>query len=181
MVVGQDPLSFSQVATAAPYQLAIDIPSSISPRRYTITAHGVTPAGQGVRSAAITLTVERADAPTSIYAEPSTLNFQLAGDSCPLRVVGHYADGSETDITESLNTTYASNDPSIATVNSTGVVTAVSPGTTRIVINGSYSLQVTVRPTLTVRPPQKALHASETQQFDVLANGSRVSGSQLVH
>jgi hypothetical protein len=176
IVVGQNPIGFSQVLTAPPYQFSILIPPDISPRRYTITADGTIALGQGVSSDPITLAVERAEIPTSLYAEPSVLDFELAGDNCPLRVVGVYADGSQTDITESLNTTYASNDPSIATVSSTGIVTAIGPGTTRIVINGSYSVQVTVQPPLTALPQQKALHASQTQQFVALAMDQSMPG-----
>jgi hypothetical protein len=176
IVVGQNPIGFSQVLTSPPYQFSILIPPDISPRRYAVTADGVIAPGQGATSEPIILAVERADAPTSIYVEPSVLDFDLTGDDCSLRVVGRYADGSQTDITESLYTTYASNDPSVATVNSTGVVTAVAPGTTRIVINGSYSVQVTVQPPLTALPAQKGLHPSQTQQFYALAMDPSMPG-----
>lgn len=176
IVIGQGAIGFSQLLTAPPYQFSITIPPDLRPRTYTITADGTIVPGQGASSDPVTLAVERPDSPTSIYAEPSVLDFQLPGDSTSLRVVGNYTDGTQTDITESLNTTYVSNDPTVATVSTTGVVTAVAPGTTRIVINGSYSLQVTVRPPLLVRPPQVGLFASQSQQLTVRAMDPSMPG-----
>jgi Bacterial Ig domain/IPT/TIG domain len=176
IIIGQGPLGYSQILTGPPYQFSLQVPADISPRRYRITADGVTAPGQGASSPSVTLSVERADSPVSLKTEPSVLQFRMVGDLCPLHVIGSYADGTETDITESLSTTYASNDPAIATVNSFGVVTAMAPGTTRIVVNGSYSLPVTVRPRITVMPPQRALHAGQSQQFFAKAADPAVPG-----
>jgi hypothetical protein len=128
VIVGSDAIGFSPVLVAAPYQVSIQIPLGIRPRRYRLRAVGTTTPGQGVTSDPITLVVERPDNPVTLSAEPSIMNFQLAGDQSPLRIVGTFPDGSLVDVDESTYITYQSDTPSVATVDADGHVTAIAPG-----------------------------------------------------
>lgn len=167
------PLGISSMLSAAPYQFSYPIPKDTRPGRNHIVAVGFITRGEPLYSDPVDLAVERADRPTSVSTEFSTLDFWRVGDFLPLRVIGRYADGSQTDLTESRSTTFRSENPSVATVSAAGVVTAVAPGATRIAVNGVYWVPVTVRPPLMVRPPRRTMHASESQRFDFIKFGPR--------
>jgi uncharacterized protein YjdB len=152
-IIGADPIGFGDILTALPYRFKVQIPSGIRPLRYALTATGKLAPGKIAMSAPIMLTVERADTPVNLTVEPSSLHLRSAGDIIGLRVIGKYADGSETDIRESVSTTYVSDDPSIASVSRDGVVKALAPGTTHIVINGTYALPVMVSRPVPLRLP----------------------------
>ncbi len=168
ILIGGDPIGFSQPLSAPPYQFTIQIPSHIVPGRYQLTADGATAPGQGAASDPITLVVERADAPVSLRAQPALLHFSAAGQKGYLRVIGTFADGTTTDLTKSGLTTYTS-PASVATAGTYGIVTA-SAGPTAGVIQVAYAslsvfVPVTVDAPLKIAPRQKALYASQTQQF----------------
>lgn len=112
--------------------------------------------------------VERPDRPVSLDIQPSVLTLS-AGKEIPLTVTGTYRDGSTAVLTKSTKTTYASQDPSVATVTSEGVVKAVAPGDTNIVVNGTILISVTVDGPIRIAPSGVALHASETEQFIAMA------------
>ena len=168
IIVGGDPIGFSPVLVAPPYQFSIPIPPHIRPRRYTLTADGTTAPGQGAYSDPIRLVVERPDNPVSLTAEPSTMAFQLAGDQCPLRIVGTFPDGSLVDVQESTYITYRSDTPGVATVDADGMVTAVAPGSANIVATyagASATVPVTVAQPVTIAPAGVSLYTSSTQKF----------------
>jgi hypothetical protein len=70
----------------------------------------------------------------AINAQPAILNFTKIGNKIPLRAIGTFADGTTLDITHSIRTTYSSDDSQIATIDANGVVTAVAPGQTFILV-----------------------------------------------
>ncbi len=164
IVMGQDPMGFSQVLTAPPYQFSIQIPSDIRPGRYTLTASGAISPEQGAESDPISIDVERPDAPEGMSTDPSSLTLPVGGQS-GLRVIGYYADGSSVDLSRSTQITYLSQAPGAATVTSEGLVTAVTPGTTNIVINGNMIVPVTVNSPIILNPAQATLSGSRTRQF----------------
>jgi len=162
-VVGQN-IGFSTALSAPPYNFSLQIPTNIDPNQYTIRAVGMITPGNLVKSPRITIVVQRPDSPVSLRVEPSVLKLNIGANGY-LRVVGTYGDGSTADLTQAPSTSYVSNSPAIATVNNWGMVTAVSSGSTTIVVNGTEQVPVTVAPAMRIAPVQKALYAGQSQKF----------------
>jgi hypothetical protein len=118
-LVGKDPIGFTKYLTAPP-------------------------PGQNVYSDPVSIDVERSDAPRRYNVDPPSLTFDRLGESETLSVTGVFADGSRVDITHSTLTKYSSYKPAVATVDANGVVKAVRPGSTSILINGAISIPVTI-------------------------------------
>jgi len=127
-VVGEGPIGISTtLATGVPGQFTLDVPADIACRRYIVTADGTTAAGQDV-STSVTIDVERSDMPTSIRAAHPSIGFEAPGASVPIRILGSFTDGKVLDVTRSTNVVYESSDPTVATVSSSGEVTALAAG-----------------------------------------------------
>lgn len=87
----------------------------------------------------------------SITATPSPLRLVTVNEQKALRVEGTFEDGSTADLTRNPATMYTSSNPSVATVDSTGVVTAVANGSATITVrNGNISTTVPVTVTIAV-------------------------------
>ncbi len=156
-LIGQHPLGVGMVLSGAapgiigrglgegrPMQFTLKIPTEIQPGIYRVTAIGRTSGGD-VESEALTLDVEKPE-PTRIWAEPALLHFTHIGDQIPVRVLGAFADGSSDELTKSTRTSFESANPRVATVNPSGIVTAVSPGKTTITVrNPSLQYSIPVR------------------------------------
>jgi hypothetical protein len=170
VVAGQYPIGFSPVLTGAASQFTLPIPAQTPPGVYSLTALGVT-SGGSVSSAPITISVERADAPVEIHVTPETLSLPV-GERMALRVVGTYADATKLDITHSAFTSFSSNSTGVASVDTQGNVTAVSPGLARILINNSLSIPVEVPQTFSVTPDWPFLYASQSTQFSAFQPGT---------
>jgi hypothetical protein len=171
-IVGENPIGFSAPLYTAPYQFSVPLPTTIRPKQYVLTAEGVVTPGHVVRSTPITIVVQRSDSPTSLRLQPSVVNLDI-GQNAYLRVVGTYSDNSTADLTQAASTTFVSNSPAIATVNAYGAVTAVSSGSTTILVNGTVVVPVTVAPAMEIAPRQKALYAGQSGGFyPTLANSS---------
>jgi len=136
-VVGEDPIGLSDTSTSVPAQLSVSIPAAMTAGPHMLTAVGVTSAGQSVQSPTISLDIERSDSPTSISSPLPLLVMGAQGEQAQARIIATFSDGSVLDVTQSSNVTYSSPKTSIATVSSTGTVTAVSPGSTWI--SASYN------------------------------------------
>ena len=169
VVAGNGPIGFSKVITAAPYQASLTLPAGLSPGRYSLTAIGVTASG-AVYSSPISISVERTDAPVEFHVTPQTLSL-AAGNRMPLRIVSTYADGSMLDTTHSIASSFSSNTPGVATVDSQGNVTAVGPGSARIMVNNSLSIPVNVSGGLTVAPEFPVVYASQAADFSAFRPG----------
>lgn len=168
VVVGDLPLGSSQVVTAPPYQFQIQIPPDITPGPYTLMAVGVTSDGNAVDSDAVTVAIERPDAPQSLSSDLLTLTFDYIEGSAALIVYGAFSDGSKVDLTRSTLTAYTSDNPAVATVDANGVVTAVGSGAANITVansGASVQIPVTVPAALTIVPRSRSLYVSQTAQF----------------
>jgi hypothetical protein len=124
--------------TSPPYQFSFTVPpipsKGIGPGINTISVMGTTTAAAGPVFAAVPIAIERADSPQSIAIDRSAFELSV-GEELPIGVYGKYSDASTLRITESTQTTYTSQDPSIAAVVTTdGVVRGVAPGSTTIVV-----------------------------------------------
>jgi Bacterial Ig-like domain (group 2) len=158
------PIRFGTPVPGTTNQFSILIPTTTPPGYSTLVAGGVTTQGQSVDSPQIKIAVQRPDAPIRLSVEPSIFELNV-GEKGNLHVWGAYSDGSNFFLSYAPNTTYLSNNPSIATVDSQGIITAASPGSTTIVVNGSAMVSVQVDPPMTIAPPKKALYAGQSQQF----------------
>ena len=168
-IIGEDPVGFSTVAEGVPAQFTMSIPDDIACRMYLLTAAGTTAAGQGTESQSIRIDVERPDLPTSLSAQIPALIFESQGEETSLQISGTFSDGSILDVTQSSNLAYISSNPSIATVDANGLVTAVGIGNTWIAAKYSEGGQfvqmfvpVTVLPPLLSASPSSLSFGSQT-------------------
>jgi hypothetical protein len=146
-VIGEYPIGMSTVATSVPAQFSITIPSDIAPGQYRLTAEGTTVPGQDTQSASITIDVERPDLPTSLTTLLSGVFFQSQSQVTPLIVLATFSDGSVLDVSRSTNLAFSSANTNTATVDATGLVTSVAPGTGNITATytlGANSVQVSI-------------------------------------
>ncbi|MED1642985.1 Ig-like domain-containing protein, partial [Brevibacillus agri] len=138
--------SVTNITNKAVYQ-------SAQPAIATVAASGVI-TGVAVGSTTVTITFEgktvavpvqitEAQEPVqSLTATPASLNL-LAGKTESLQVTATYKDGKTADV--SKQAAYVSQDPTVATVQADGLVTAVKPGSTSIQIShGGVSTSVPV-------------------------------------
>ena len=131
-VIGED-IGIAPPKQSPPYSFGLKIPNNIIGAK-KITALGLTSTGEGVFSQSIVVDVENSAPLTDVNVEPPELNFIHVGDQVNLTVIGKFGDGTELDVTHSSNTSYQTNDATVATVSTDGVVTAAGVGTTGIII-----------------------------------------------
>jgi Bacterial Ig-like domain (group 2)/Dockerin type I domain len=136
-----------KVGTSSTITYMLNVPNILAgPRK--LTATGVDSLGNLVFSPSITIDIEPAAASTTLNVTPTLLHFEFAGDQTQLTASGTFADGSTLELTQSSRTTYTSSDPTVATVNSTGLVTAVGQGTSKttkiLVQNNGQSATVSI-------------------------------------
>jgi hypothetical protein len=159
---GEDPIGFSDAASALPATFSITIPAEIDCRPYSLRALGITVAGNAADSDFIDLDVERADMPISLSSQFPGLTMEAQGQLSPMMLSATFSDGSTLQVTESTKVTYQSTNTSVFTVDGTGTATAVAPGSASLVAtyqnsngpNLQISIPVTVLPfALTFSPP----------------------------
>ena len=120
---------------------------------------------------------------TGIEVRPDTLELS-AGPAIPLEVWGLYDDSSKVLLfTDTDNTTYASDNPAVATVDAEGLVTLVVPGTTavRTTYNGSLTAAAAIHvltpaPVIT-SPLVSAGSAGHTYSYQIAVDGAPVAFS----
>ena len=145
-IMGEDPLGFSQRTNGQGLQFLLTIPSNTTLGAYQVSAMGSGDNGSLVVSAPVSLQVDIPKARFKIQTEPSVLRFDAPGETMPLHVIGAFGDGSKIDMTHSLQMSYSSQNPQVASVDDQCIVTALAPGSTRIVVNnGTYSYFVDTR------------------------------------
>lgn len=148
IIIGEDPIGFSQVLTSSPYQFTLQLPTIIRAGSYKLTASATGSLGEDLESAPITVDVEPAGAVTSLRVEPTMIQFSFVGDQMPLRVIGTVQ--TAIDLTRSSKVTYASQNAAVAVVSTSGLVTAAGGGQTNIVVSASGN-QISVP--IAVPPP----------------------------
>lgn len=151
---GEDPIGFSNAATAVPATFSITIPAEIDCRKYSLRALGATAAGDVADSDFIDLDVERADMPLSLSSQFPSLTMEAQGQVSPMMLTATFSDGSALQVTESTKVTYQSTNTLVFTVDGTGAATAVAPGNASLIAtyqnsngpNLQLSIPVTVLP-----------------------------------
>jgi hypothetical protein len=142
-VIGQA-IGLSLVVNDPPYIFSLAIPNGTVGQK-TITAAGITPSGTMIFSPSVTIDCEPAAPVTALSLNLNEISFDFTGDQVELTVEGKLADGSSVNLTQSSNTTYSSGNIAVATVTTSGLVTAVGPGTTTITaLNGGQIAAATV-------------------------------------
>ena len=165
IIVGQNPLGTSQSLNATLYQFQLLIPAGIPAGSYSLTAVGALAPGQPVYSDPMSIDIEPASAPTSLSVGPAVIDLSVIGDQVPLEVVGTFSDGSTVWMTNSSTIAYSSDTPSVASVDTNGIVTAIAPGTALVSANGR-NVPVTVRPPVVIVPSNPvSLFPSQSRQY----------------
>jgi hypothetical protein len=160
VILGEDPLGWSEVARSVPAQFSVRIPSKIPDcRKYGLKAMGNDAAGELVE-AWIDIDVERPDTPISIssFQFPRlTLEARPKGRAFNLIILATFSDGSNIAVTESSYVTYQSSNTAVAAADGLGGITAVAPGTASIKVTYKNpqggSVQVSV-PVTVVSPDE---------------------------
>jgi hypothetical protein len=119
-------------AGPSPNQFLQVVPTTMRPGVYHLTALGKNSSGV-VFSTAVAIDVEPQYTP-AIKVKPSVLAFTAPGATLSVQVSGTFFDGTTLDMTHSSRTTFTSNNPQVATVDGNGVVTAVGPGQTALMV-----------------------------------------------
>lgn len=132
------------IKSTPPYNYSITIPSNLIGKK-KVTAFGMTGPDTAVYSAPITLDIEIPTFPESLSVDPTGIDFKFVGEQIPISVIGNYSDGTSADITYSSNIAYKSENTSIATVDTQGMVTDAGPGSTAVIVTiGSLSIGVPI-------------------------------------
>jgi hypothetical protein len=153
-IVGQDPIGLTPAISAPPFQFAISVLPGSSIRKYRLTAWAIDGRGQTVVSMPITINVESAVDPVAMRAQPTSLYLEAQGQRHPLAITATFPDGTVADITESSNVVYSSSDTKVVSVDTSGVVTAVGPGSASVTATyGPSSSGVRVSVPVTILPP----------------------------
>ena len=154
--------------TAPPFQFTVQIPQGTTPGPYKLTALGAITAGQPIWSDSITIDVERPDSPNTLTTDPPGPLGVYVGETFGVDVIGTYDDGSTVNLTNSSQTTLESQSPGIVSVGPGGNLTALAPGSTQIIVNGTLAVPVTVDQPIRVIPASATLTASQTREFSTL-------------
>jgi len=152
IIIGANPIGFSQVLEQPPYKFTLPIPLHITPRRggYMITADGILAPGQGASSMPVNIHLERADLPEILLAGDNSLNNGFYPSSTPgkpyqlhlnkvgweemLYLMGIFPGREQVDLTESRYVKYSSDNLRVAKINEIGTVHATGIGSAKITI-----------------------------------------------
>lgn len=172
-IIADDPLGFSQTTNGQSLQFQLTIPSDTTIGAYDVSAMGTAPDGSAVDSPPISLQVDSPNTQFVISTVPSVLRFSAPGEAIPLHVIGTFPDGSQLDMTHSVQIEYSSANSQVATIDSQGIVTAVGPGSTYVGpcsnIMGQiscYNVNTTVGQLATmITPPNGSVLSSSAVNF----------------
>jgi hypothetical protein len=135
---------------------------------YSLVAKAKDNVGKDLQSVPVVIDVERSDFPDSLVVYPPVIKAELQGPSVPLVVVGHFPDNTETLLTRSINISFRSTNPNVATITTAGDVRADGIGDAMIVASyrmGDLSKSVTMgvsvpSPVLRITPAVLSIGAS---------------------
>ncbi len=145
--IAKYPIGISTNATSTPAQVSVAIPLDIDCGIYFLMAEGIITPGQIVYSSSISIDVERPDLPTKLTASPRSLIIESLGEQTSVELRATFADNSVLHVTQSTLLTYSSSNTSVATVDSSGKITAVGPGNSWVTVTytvGGQSLPLIV-------------------------------------
>jgi hypothetical protein len=144
--------------TAPPWDFPLHIPDHVAPGPYLVTAVGGNEPGQVIPSVPITLQVEEpADSSMRLDVEFHFMELRLGDTPHLLDALGLFPGdqevfpGNRVVLNQSMYISFQSTAPGAATVDQLGNVTAVAPGTTKIIVayrDSHAETSVTVLPKL---------------------------------
>lgn len=138
-VYGGDPIGLIGSLSSLPGQLSLTVPSSgITLGSHTLTAIGTPSSGGPPVLATVSIDVERADFPVGIWTTLPGLEINTLGEQARLVLYADFQDGTSWRATGSSYVTFSCSNAAVATVDSSGLVTAVGPGAA--VIAATYTL-----------------------------------------
>ena len=147
--------------------------STLSTGTVTISAQS------GGQTGTATLTISSAT-PTSLQITPSSISNLPAGDVQQLTTTATFTDGSSQNVTSSA--AYSTSDPAVATVNQSGLLSAVGPGSATITATlggATATLPVTISSaaltSIAVTPASPSIPAGQGRQLT--ATGTYSDGS----
>jgi hypothetical protein len=136
-----DPFGFAGTISPLPGELSMQIPMDIDLGSHTLTVEGTPKSGKEPVSATVEIDVERPDFPASMSANFPGIQFDSPGEQIRLEVLAQFFDRttvpiktSTHSITESSRISFSSANRDVATVDSSGQVTAVAPGSGLITV-----------------------------------------------
>ncbi len=127
-LIGEDPIGFAGTISRLPGELSVPIPKDINLGRHTLTVEGRPQAGKELVLATVDIDVERLDFPVSMSATDSRIGLDSPGEQIHLEVLADYSDGTTYRATSSSHISFSSANTEVATVDASGMVTAVAPG-----------------------------------------------------
>jgi hypothetical protein len=151
-LVGGSPAVTSQgFQSGSSLAFTVTVPTTANAGAFGITALATTSAGTLVESAELTLDVERADAPQSLTAQPSGIQFSFVGDSLSVDVVGVFADGSKWLMTQSSQLQVSSSNTGVALFQNGSIIAAGAGSTSVTFAVGSITQSVRVTVPTSIR------------------------------
>jgi uncharacterized repeat protein (TIGR01451 family) len=135
IIVGENPIGFSEALAAAPFQFPVTIPTSINAGLYHLTADATGAEGQDLQSAPIMIDVEPSVGISFLKIQPRLIQLAI-GESASLTVMGTLVTGTQMDLTNSTLISFTSSNTGVATVSQGGAVTVVGAGFAYITISG---------------------------------------------
>jgi len=127
-LIGRDPIGFAGIISPLPGELSVPIPKDIDLGRYMLTVGGTPKSGKERIIASVEIDVERQDFPVSMSASFSGIELDTPGEQIHLEVLADYSDGTTYRATSSSHISFSSANTEVATVDASGMVTAVAPG-----------------------------------------------------
>jgi hypothetical protein len=136
-IVMEDPFDIDQEATSLPAKFAIEIPKTIRPGIYSVSAMAGL-AGRGGQAgelvvAIIEVDIERREMPRAIASVGRQVELRKKGQTSHIEVIGEFGNGDFVDVTESTRVTFESSNTAVATVDRSGTITAVGTGQTEVI------------------------------------------------
>ncbi len=185
-LIGDDPIGFVGTIPSLPGQITVLIPTSkIDCGTHVLTVESTPTGGSGPVFASVAIDVERPDFPTQLSTTVSGLALESMGEQINLDLLAYFSDGALFTVTASSYVAYSSSNTAVATVDSSGNVTAVGAGNASIVVTytlSGQSLQISIpvnvsAPKLAVSPasltfPSQAVGTSSAPQQLTLTNVS---------
>jgi Big-like domain-containing protein len=134
-IVMEDPIEYDKGATSLPAHFAIKIPRDISPGSYSLSATGGRAGGQLV-VAVIEVDIERRELARAIrrrLPQLPQIYFEKRGETRDIELIGDFGNGDFVDVSKSSRVTFESSDTAVASVDTSGTITAVGAGQATVV------------------------------------------------
>jgi len=145
---GAQDIGTSAYSFAAPYAMSLTVPSGIvGPKN--LFAIGLVASDTAVFSPIVTIDIEPSTPPTAIAFQQSLAAFGYVGQQQRVGVTATFGDASVLDLSKSTKISFTSGNPSVVSVDPTGLMTSLAPGNTTVKVSygGLTATLLTAGPT----------------------------------